>query len=241
MKKSFAAKYWSSFKASRVGWSLLVTLFVLFMGFVAVLTSGFLSLPWVLDEVADNSEIALGLLFPVVLLAISLGCGTLLKKKSRVGALELLGLKRPNKNVFWLTPLMLFAYVIVLLVSTAILHALSPELAGQEQEVANTVASVGGLKLTLMIISVGLLTPIAEEVFFRGLMISLYVRRIKYPAAILLSSVLFGLAHGQLNVGMDTFIFGLILGFLTWKTGSIYPAIGLHMLKNCLALWVILL
>lgn len=234
------SNYWARIKQSRLGWALLVTLFVVLIGFVAVLVSGFLSLPWLLDEVSDNSEIALGILFPAVLLAASLGCGVLLKKKSGVGALAFLGLKRPNKNAFWLTPLMLLIYVIALLISTAILHALSPELAGQEQEVANTVASVGGLKLTLMIISVGLLTPIAEEAFFRGLMISLYVRRIRYPAAILITSILFGLAHGQLNVGMDTFMFGLILGFLTWKTGSIYPAIGLHMLKNCLALYVIL-
>lgn len=227
-------------KASKTGWVVLVTLFAIGFGVLAVIVSGLLSLPWILNEGSGNADVALGVAFPIALVGLSVAMAKYISGKKGSNYLELLGWRKPNKKAIKLVPLVLLVYIAVLLVALSVLQLLSPDLAQQEQDVALTVSSLGGAKLFIMFISVAVLTPIAEETFFRGLLLWLYGRRLKIPAAILATAVLFGLAHGQLNVGIDTFLFGLMLGFLAWKTESIYPTIGLHMLKNTIALGVIL-
>jgi membrane protease YdiL (CAAX protease family) len=59
--------------------------------------------------------------------------------------------------------------------------------------------------------------------------------------------VLFAAAHLQIGSGapllwtaaIDTFILSLVLCYLRYKTGSLWPGIFLHMLKNLLAFLVI--
>ena len=79
------------------------------------------------------------------------------------------------------------------------------------------------------------LAPIAEELFFRGFLFGGLRRRLSFVPAMLITSVLFGLAHGQLNVGLDTFALSLVLCFLYEGTGSIWTSMALHMIKNGLA------
>lgn len=227
-------------RASKIGWIILVTLFAVFVGVSAVVISGILSLPWILDEASGNADVALGVAFPVALIGLSLLVSKIIAHKKGVSYADILGWRKPKKNIFKLVLLALVIYIVTLLVALTVLQLLSPDLAQQEQDVALTVSSLGGIKLFIMFISVAVLTPIAEETFFRGILLWLYSKRLKIPAAILTTAVLFGLAHGQLNVGIDTFLFGLMLGYLAWKTESIYPTIALHMLKNTIALGVIL-
>jgi membrane protease YdiL (CAAX protease family) len=54
-------------------------------------------------------------------------------------------------------------------------------------------------------------------------------------AAALLSAAVFGLAHGQLNVGLDTFALGIFLAYIYEKSGTIWLPIFLHANKNLLA------
>lgn len=55
---------------------------------------------------------------------------------------------------------------------------------------------------------------------------------------ILLSAALFGLAHaGQGPAPIPLFVFGLVLGYLYRKTGSIIPCIVLHMLLNAFSMF----
>ena len=80
-----------------------------------------------------------------------------------------------------------------------------------------------------------ILAPIAEELFFRGFLFGRLRRLLPFWAAALLTSMLFGLAHGQLNVGIDTFALSLVLCFLYEGSGAIWSSIVLHMLKNGVA------
>lgn len=233
-------KLWPGFSESKLGWTFLVTSFVILFAVLTVAVTALLGLPWLLGSGSANEEVALGVIFPSVTLLLSVAFASYFGKSRGVSLFEILGWKKPKRNVLWLLPLITVIYVVLMVISLSILQMFSPELAGQEQEVATTVSSIDGWRLLAMIISVGVFTPIAEETFFRGLVTSLYVRRLKIPIAILFSAVLFAVAHGQINVGIDTLIFGIALGVLAWRTKSVYPAIGLHMLKNCLALFVIL-
>jgi membrane protease YdiL (CAAX protease family) len=76
-----------------------------------------------------------------------------------------------------------------------------------------------------------LFAPVAEELLFRKLLID---RTAKYGEGIsvLLSALIFGLFHGNLNQFAYAFVLGGIFGFIYVKTRDIKYTIFLHMLIN---------
>ena len=76
-----------------------------------------------------------------------------------------------------------------------------------------------------------IIAPIFEEIFFRKLLID---RTIKYGAAlsIILSAILFGLFHGNLNQFFYTFLIGGFFAYVYIKTGNIIYPIILHAIIN---------
>lgn len=84
--------------------------------------------------------------------------------------------------------------------------------------------------ITLVVIA-----PVAEEVFFRGYLYGKLKRYIPTWVAIIVVSALFGVAHGQWNVAIMTFIMGVFLCLLRDITGSLWPAITMHMIRNGIA------
>jgi len=90
---------------------------------------------------------------------------------------------------------------------------------------------VATLALALSCLAVSL-PAVAEETLFRGYLLMGLRRR--WPAiwGILFSSVLFSAAHLDLQHAAGVFPLALWLGILTWKTGSILPAILVHMVNN---------
>lgn len=79
------------------------------------------------------------------------------------------------------------------------------------------------------------LAPVAEEVLFRGYLYGRLKRWAPWVISALITSVLFGFAHGQWNVGIDTFVMSMIACMLRDICGSLWPAIMLHMIKNGIA------
>ncbi len=76
------------------------------------------------------------------------------------------------------------------------------------------------------------ITPaICEETLFRGLILSGFRRLGKWPA-ILITGLLFGLAHASIYRLLPTMALGVILGWMVWRTGSIVPAMISHALNN---------
>lgn len=84
-------------------------------------------------------------------------------------------------------------------------------------------------------VAVGILVPIAEEVVFRGAilrtLLQLFARRSAW-IAIVVSALLFGLAHGNMAQFPHAFLMGLLLGWMFVRTGSIVPGIVLHWVNN---------
>ena len=84
-------------------------------------------------------------------------------------------------------------------------------------------------------LAVTLLAPVVEELTYRGMGVSL-VLPYGTVLAVLLTGVLFGLAHGLL-VGLPVLaFFGIVVGWLRVRTESIYPPISLHGTFNAIAL-----
>ena len=81
--------------------------------------------------------------------------------------------------------------------------------------------------------------PIAEELIFRGWLYGKLRLRIYLPVAILLTSLLFAVLHGQWNVGVNVFVMSIVLCLQRELTGTIYSGVLLHMLKNAIAFWLL--
>ena len=89
----------------------------------------------------------------------------------------------------------------------------------------------------LAFISVAILAPIVEEIIFRGI---IFNEGAKYKGGsfpIIISALLFGLAHMQPIQIVYAFIVGLIFGFVYSKTHSLPIVMFLHMLNNLLTLF----
>lgn len=85
-----------------------------------------------------------------------------------------------------------------------------------------------------------LIAPVIEEVYFRGFLLPAFSARWGDLVGIGLSGMLFGVLHMQINVGIYTFILGVLLGLMYRRTQSIIPGILLHVLNNALAFFVLL-
>jgi membrane protease YdiL (CAAX protease family) len=95
------------------------------------------------------------------------------------------------------------------------------------------------IEVILLFLSVAILTPIVEELMFRGYVLDSIQRMHGDKVAILVSALLFGLIHlwPPFLIG-SAFIGGLIYGWLRIKTGSLLTPIACHMMWNTMALAV---
>jgi membrane protease YdiL (CAAX protease family) len=94
----------------------------------------------------------------------------------------------------------------------------------------------GALPVQILLIVIA--APISEELCFRGLLFGGLRERLPRVVAALLAGVIFGALHALtgLTAVPPLIAFGFVLCLLYEKTGSIVPAILLHMLNNSVAL-----
>jgi membrane protease YdiL (CAAX protease family) len=88
------------------------------------------------------------------------------------------------------------------------------------------------LAAIVWIATIGLLPGVIEEVLFRGMIQRGFMRSMRPLAAILLTSVLFGLLHIDPPAVALAFILGLWLGIVAWRTSSIVLTIIIHAVIN---------
>jgi hypothetical protein len=83
-----------------------------------------------------------------------------------------------------------------------------------------------------------LLYPVAEELFFRGMMFAALLRRWGIGAAALVPSIIWALLHRQYEWWyMASFVIGgVLLAMIRWKSGSLYLPLALHAAWNLLAI-----
>ena len=77
--------------------------------------------------------------------------------------------------------------------------------------------------------------PIGEEIFFRGFLLDKINAMAGRETAIVLTSILFGMAHltyGNIYPAILTGILGLILAYMVLKTKNLVTAIVAHIFFN---------
>ena len=86
--------------------------------------------------------------------------------------------------------------------------------------------------LIVTIICAGILIPIVEEILFRGLIFNRIKHQYNFLAGLLISSLLFGIYHGNIVQGIYATLLGIFLGFAYHKTKSILIPVFIHMGGN---------
>lgn len=87
----------------------------------------------------------------------------------------------------------------------------------------------------ISIISVAILAPIVEELFFRGLIYTRLKSGMNKIAAAVISSLLFGVMHGEIIWMLIGFMSGLALVWIFEKTRSLLGCITVHIANNTLS------
>ncbi len=135
-----------------------------------------------------------------------------------------------RRAVFWIFGLMLAIFAVNFLYSTTItffhLNLQTNDqvlLARSKQEPLTTYATL---------FAAAFIAPFCEEIFFRGFVFPGLRLRMRVGAAIVVSSLLFAIAHADPGSFPVLLIIGLALAIIRWRTASIWPAMFLHMLNN---------
>jgi membrane protease YdiL (CAAX protease family) len=97
------------------------------------------------------------------------------------------------------------------------------------------------LMVGLFIISMVIVTPIVEELVFRGMVFSLFFNSNQAWIKIILSALLFSSGHESNTIfGFLMYAFtGIVLGFVYWKSGKLQNSIALHAVINIVAVLAI--
>jgi len=130
-------------------------------------------------------------------------------------------------------------YLIIILTARALLPSLDVD---QEQQIGFETA-YSNLQLMMTFASLVILPPLAEEIMFRGFLFTSLRAKFRLRYAIIITSILFGIAHLQFGAdapllwvaGIDTFVLSCFLCYLRERTGSLWPSIFLHAIKNGVA------
>ena len=84
--------------------------------------------------------------------------------------------------------------------------------------------------------SLAFLAPLLEEVFFRGAIQGVLMRFFGRPwPAIIVAALVFGIIHWNPVQVVYATLFGLVLGWIYYRTGSLLSVIVGHVLNNSLA------
>ncbi|MGI6070673.1 MAG: HAD-IA family hydrolase [Blautia sp.] len=90
----------------------------------------------------------------------------------------------------------------------------------------------------LMLLSMGILAPIAEELIFRGLVYRRLKDYLSPTAALIISSVAFGIYHGNMIQFLYATFVGMLFVLLMERSGSLWGSILAHMGAN---IWSVIL
>lgn len=147
-------------------------------------------------------------------------------------ALNALGFR---KFPVWETLGWLVVFFIGLVVVNAgyvyLIHLFHLNLLPNDQRILNQ-GKTSPLTTYATLIASVLVAPFCEEIFFRGFVFMGLLRSMPLGGAIVLSALIFAVAHADAGSFLVLFVIGLALAFLRWRTRSIWPGMALHFLNN---------
>ncbi|TCK27142.1 CPBP family intramembrane glutamic endopeptidase [Pseudonocardia endophytica] len=106
--------------------------------------------------------------------------------------------------------------------------------AGNAQQVWQPSATTGVATVVLSILFLGVLTPIGEELLFRGVLTTALLR---YGAVVGVvgSTAVFAVVHVAPSTVLVAVVVGLVAGELRRRSGSVWPGVAAHVTLNVLS------
>lgn len=148
---------------------------------------------------------------------------------------ETLLLRRPRLSTAALAfalAMCLHPSVVLLGIGIERVYPLSDEVARALHPLMN---AMNEAPLIYVILLVGVTPAICEELAFRGFILSGLRNLGSRWAAIVISSLFFGLTHGMLQQSLAAFAIGIVIGFLAVQTRSLFPGMIFHFAHNSLS------
>lgn len=208
---------------NRIGLAIFVSMIlvnivqVIFFGIIGVVNQELLSAPWINYAAIAISFYLIG--FPVFYLMIK----NLPEEEKR---------ESKTLGVFEVIKVCFMSYSIVYIVNflTNLLMMMIAAIKGSE--VTNPLINMlEGSNWIWSLIFAGILSPIIEEMMFRGVMLN-KLRRYGDKVAIITTAILFGLFHANFSQFFYAVALGMIFAYIALKTGTIKYSIILHIVVN---------
>ena len=112
------------------------------------------------------------------------------------------------------------------------LYPISEEAAAAMKPFADQIGAAPWWSVVLLM---ALVPAICEELAFRGFVFGGLVRERGKLRAVVVTAVMFGISHGVLQQSIAATTMGLLLGWITLRTGSLLPCILIHFTNNALS------
>lgn len=154
-----------------------------------------------------------------------------------------IGLSKPAVDGLLFAAAVFWLYFIISRIVIEVADYLIPALDTKQKQQVAFEGAAGFWQLGLVFLCLVVIVPIIEEIMVRGFLYSGLRKKFSKIGAALIASAVFGLAHLQLGSGapplwiaaLDTFVLSMVLIWLREKTGTIFPGMVVHAIKNLLA------
>lgn len=141
-------------------------------------------------------------------------------------------LKHVGQGLMWMPLCLLVNLVISYLI--AILQSYLSAVGVTIPESDFTISTPDTASIVMQFVYVIVLGPLAEELIYRGLILTLLAPFGKW-LAVFFSALIFGMMHGNIPQMASAFASALIMGVVAVQCGSIIPTLVIHICNNILA------
>lgn len=161
---------------------------------------------------------------------------TALKKQKVKKTLNDFSVKKISaKEIFISIAIGFLVFILNIFVSTFFSYFL--ELLGYHSYSGSTSVDSSWGSFFLTLLTVAVLPAICEEFTHRGLLLSEY-KKLGFKKAVLLTGLMFGLIHLNINQFFYATVIGMILAVVTLYSHSIFPAMIIHFMNNAINVYL---
>jgi len=145
------------------------------------------------------------------------------------------GLQRPTKP-YWRPMIGWTVVLIITSICVAMIIDLFFNIGNENSKTESLQTRLSIINIVIAFVSAAIISPVYEEIFYRGFLYRWFRSKYGVITGILVSSFIFTLVHiPTFNSLPFNFLSGLVFAWTYEKTGSIYPAMIIHGLFNGLA------
>ena len=237
-KKSKQSKAWSI--AIKTAWVLGLMLWIALVLYAVQYLVGIFLVYFINIKDAELNSNAVQLLFSAIVYVLALVITIFVpwkiaKSKTTRDELGLRG--APTWTDLLLAPIGFIVFMIVASLLLMLLQRVLPGINWSEEQDVGFSNLVNKSDFVMAFLCLVVIAPVAEEIIFRGWLYGKLRARIPAIPAIIAVSILFGIVHGQWNVGVTVFVMSIAMCIVRELTGTIWGGILIHIIKNGIAFY----